>query len=59
MVVANYTPEDCNLQMVVSNLILVVKKQHASNGCKMSLLRSPVQGSPFRLFWGSVRVFRA
>ena len=34
------TPEHCNLQMVVSNFILVLKKQHVSNG-KMYLLRSP------------------
>ena len=30
------------LQMVVSTFIWVLKKQHASNGCNMHLLRSPV-----------------
>ena len=44
------TPKHCNLQIVVSNFILVLKKQHVSNGCKMYLLRSPVKGLGCRNF---------
>ena len=42
----HHTPEHCNLQMVESTFILVLKKQHVSNGCKMYILRSPVIPTP-------------
>ena len=34
----HHTPiERCNLYMVVSNFLLVLKKQHVSTGCKMEI----------------------
>ena len=44
----HYTPEHCNLSMVVSNLFLVLKKQHVSNGGKTNLF-SPVDSKREKL----------